>query len=369
MDTRLITLAIHTYDHAHALKALLESEGIEVTLQNVNLSHPVVSAGMRVRIHESDLPLALRIIENPDIFKPNSVNSHGDSQEILIPVDFSDYSLKASRIAFHLAKMHKWHIRLLHSYISNYVTTNMQLSDAISFDIVEKNDNEIVRSEAHRLMGQFAEKIRAEIRAGEIPPVKFSTEVCEGLAEEEIVNYSKANNPALIVMGTRGAGKKERELIGSVTAEVLDSCRYPVFTVPESCQIKSSQEIREVVYFCNLDQEDMLGIDALHRYLPGNNLKITLAVIPSKKQASDIDGSLAKLLSFCRENYPHFEYTSVRLTTDSLIEDYRRLDNSLHIDLICVPNKKKNIFARFFNPGIAHKLLFRSDIPMMVIPV
>ncbi len=369
MDDRLITIAIHTYDHAHALKSQLESEGIDVTLQNVNLSHPVVAAGIRVRIHESDLPLALRIVENPDIFKPHTGNSHAESQEILVPVDFSEHSLNACRIAFHLAKLHKWHIKLLHSYISNYVTTNLQLSDAISFDITEKNDNDMVRYEAHRLMGQFVEKLRAEMRAGELPPVKFSTEVNEGLAEEEIVNYSKTNNPALIVMGTRGAGKKERELIGSVTAEVLDSCRYPVFTVPESCQIKSPEEIHEVVYFCNLDQEDMLGIDALHRYLPENNLKVTLALIPSKKQPSDRETALAKLLSFCREHYPHFEYTSVTLTTDSLIEDYRQLDSRLHLDLICVPNKKKNIFARFFNPGIAHKLLFRSDIPMMVIPV
>ncbi len=63
VERRLITVAIHTYEKAVALKALLESEGVETILQNVNLEHPVVSAGMRVRIHEDDLPLALRIIE------------------------------------------------------------------------------------------------------------------------------------------------------------------------------------------------------------------------------------------------------------------------------------------------------------------
>ena len=65
---RLITLAIHTYGQAQALKALLEREGVNVVLQNVNLEQPVVSAGIRVRINENDLPLALRIIENTDIF-------------------------------------------------------------------------------------------------------------------------------------------------------------------------------------------------------------------------------------------------------------------------------------------------------------
>ena len=51
---RLITVAIHTYDRAIELKNLLEKEGIEVLLQNVNLEHPTVSSGVRVRIDKSE---------------------------------------------------------------------------------------------------------------------------------------------------------------------------------------------------------------------------------------------------------------------------------------------------------------------------
>ena len=78
--TRLITVAIHTYDKAVALRSLLESEGIKVTLQNVNLEHPTVSSGIRVRILESDLPLALRIIENHEIFvSPENLTDKSDT--------------------------------------------------------------------------------------------------------------------------------------------------------------------------------------------------------------------------------------------------------------------------------------------------
>ena len=67
-DNRLITLAIHTYDKALALKNILESEGVIAVLNNVNLENPTISSGIRVRIYEKDLPLALRIVENPEIF-------------------------------------------------------------------------------------------------------------------------------------------------------------------------------------------------------------------------------------------------------------------------------------------------------------
>ncbi len=58
---------------------------------------------------------------------------------------------------------------------------------------------------------------------------------------------------------------------------------------------------------------------------------------------------------------------TVRL--DTLIEDFRNIMQEGPFNLICVPNKKRNVFARVFNPSIAHKILFRADVPMMVIPV
>ena len=64
MEDKLVTLAIHTYEKAQILKTILETEGIEVYIHNVNQIQPVISAGVRVRIKESDLPHALRVIED-----------------------------------------------------------------------------------------------------------------------------------------------------------------------------------------------------------------------------------------------------------------------------------------------------------------
>ena len=54
MEDKLVTLAIHTFEKAQMLKMILESEGIEVYIHNVNQIQPVISAGVRVRIKESD---------------------------------------------------------------------------------------------------------------------------------------------------------------------------------------------------------------------------------------------------------------------------------------------------------------------------
>ena len=49
MEDKLVTLAIHTFEKAQILKTMLETEGIEVYIHNVNQIQPVVSAGVRVR--------------------------------------------------------------------------------------------------------------------------------------------------------------------------------------------------------------------------------------------------------------------------------------------------------------------------------
>ena len=48
MEDKLVTLAIHTFEKAQILKTILETEGIEVYIHNVNQIQPVVSAGVRV---------------------------------------------------------------------------------------------------------------------------------------------------------------------------------------------------------------------------------------------------------------------------------------------------------------------------------
>ncbi|MDR3262150.1 MAG: DUF2007 domain-containing protein, partial [Tannerella sp.] len=105
MEEKLITLAIHTYEKAQILKTILESEGIEVCIHNVNLIQPVISAGVRVRIKESDLPHALRIIEGIKSLNESAKNKYPEDtvKRILIPVDFSDYSGKACEIGINYA--------------------------------------------------------------------------------------------------------------------------------------------------------------------------------------------------------------------------------------------------------------------------
>ncbi len=112
MEDKLVTLAILTYTKAQILKNVLENEGIETYIHNVNQIQPVVSSGVRLRIKESDLPRALKITESSTWLSESIVGEKepkekDKSNKILIPVDFSNYSMKACEFAFNPAKNRK----------------------------------------------------------------------------------------------------------------------------------------------------------------------------------------------------------------------------------------------------------------------
>ncbi|MDE6371423.1 MAG: universal stress protein, partial [Duncaniella sp.] len=227
LTDRLITVAIHTYDRAHRLKGILEQEGINVNLQNVNLTNPSISAGIRVRIKECDLPHALRIIENIEILSTDLIrdNNRCDGMSILVPVDFSDNSLKACIAAFRIAASINASIHLLHSYIDPAFSSPAMMQLTPTLDYESDNEAEMIMDEkldrdlygiARKGMADFENKLRDKVRHGVIPGVSFQSTVTEGLPEESIDNYCSSHHISLVVMGTNGADSSTRNNFGSI---------------------------------------------------------------------------------------------------------------------------------------------------------
>lgn len=368
-DDKLITLAIHTYEKALILKTLLEKEGIEVVINNVNLIQPVISSGVRVRIHEKDLPLALKIIESSSNIAFSQDYALKQNPVILIPVDFSDYSLKACAIGFDFAKKLHGDVVLLHSYLlMNYGDTMPFAGNEGDVDITTASDDKQLVKAVTGKMQDFERLLHDKITAGYLPQVNFTTAVLEGVPETTILYYAKQKNASLIVMGTRGKDKKEAELIGSVTAEVLDANKFPIFTVPEQMSCSKVSDIKNVVFFSNFNQQDLISFDQFARMLDGVSLSVTLVPI-AEDSSGDTLHALNSLLRYCQNHYRGFSFTTHIIPEARFLDDFDNFVAQHQIDLILVPNKKRNIFARLFSPSIAHRMIFHSDIPMLVIPI
>ncbi|MDR1406616.1 MAG: universal stress protein [Tannerella sp.] len=370
-EKKLVTLAILTYEKAQILKTILESDGIEVYIHNVGLIQPVISAGVRVRINEDHLPHALRIIKDVKWQENNDAEElpANRNKMILIPVDFSDYSLRACELGFNYAHRTGAEVILLHAYFNTFVPS---VFPYLNNEVNKNLDDESIRvvyNHAKEDIGKFCGMINRKINDGEFPAAKYDYELREGLPAEEIMAYAREHRPMMIIMGTRGKEQINADLIGSVTGEVIELTKAPLLAVPEHIPFNDLGKMRRLAFGTSFRQDDLVAFDQLAELVKDmKELQIRLFNIStSRNEWNEI--RLTGFSEYLKKHYPelHIDYT---VTPDGdLLGAIDRFVKEEQIDVIAFGSQRRSVIMRVFNPSIAHRMLFHGNTPLMVIPV
>lgn len=374
MEDKLVTLAILTYSKAQILQSVLENEGIESYIHNVNLIQPVISSGVRVRIKESDLPQALKIIESSSWLSSEILQEESPepakASHVLIPIDFSAYSLKACDFGFRVAAKMQVEVVLLHVHFTPIYIPSLQYStDHYGIPPIENSASiRSVIETIHKELDDLVKVIDKKIEDGIYPKVKYTCMLREGVPEEEILSYARHEKPLIIVMGTRGEHQKDLELIGSVTAEVIERSPVFVYAIPEQAPSKSIEDIHKVALFTSFDQRDLIAFDSLITTFKDNHFEVTFIHINSHEQKRTWNEiTLAGIKEYFKKQYPQLEFNYLTVDEEHLLNNLDQFVQENKIDVICTSNYKRNIFARLFNPSIARKMLFHANTPLLVI--
>lgn len=370
-EQKLVTVAIHSYEKAVILKSILESEGIPAVIHGVSIIQPTVPGNVRVRINENDLPRALTIIEQVDF--TSSVESMDDldkvkvKNEILIPVDFSNYTMKTCEFGFNLAFDTGCDVKLIHSFFTPYYPMAVPFGDSFSVQTSDKDLYKNIKDKTESEMSALAKNIKQKIADKEFPDVKFSYMLMEGLPEEEVISYSKKQRPRAIVMGTRGSNAKDLDLIGSVTAEVIDGCRTPIFAIPENSKDQDISQMKNILFLTNFREREFKAFDIMMGFIKPYPIKVYLAHMAKKEDVWD-EIKLLGTQKYLKEQYPDLDIEYKVIDRDKQLEVIlEEFVEENKIDMIAMSSSRRGLFARIFNPGIARRMLFHSDTPLLVI--
>jgi nucleotide-binding universal stress UspA family protein len=362
MEDKLVTLAIRTFKRAQMIKTVLEENGIETVIHNLNLEHPELAVGVRVRIKESDLPRALKIVEEMESAWENESESTS-TRKVLIPIDFSDQVSKATDFGFHFADMLAAEVVFLYVYFSPAFTISSN-NDMSTYSISDSDLLKKILSSANTEIENMTNQIHARITKGELPNIPFSFEKKEGVPEDQILEYCKKNNPALVVMGTHGK-KLTNQLIGSVTAEVMEACVSPVFAVPVLMTMQSPDDIKRVAFLTNFDQKDLIAIDRAISLFGSENTEMYF-IHASDKNAAWSEVMLSGIKSYFAHHYPQLITNYDLLSATDTPEFLNNYMENHQIDVLAFNARRRNLFARLFNPGLAYKMVLHSDTPLFV---
>ncbi|WP_321289522.1 universal stress protein [uncultured Sunxiuqinia sp.] len=363
MEEKIITIALLPYSKAEVLRSLLEAKGIDSSLENINLIQGAVATGVKVRIHAKDAkkayPVLNKLLGETERTGPKSENF------ILIPVDFSGYSLKAASMAFEIANKLDSSVVFYHVIPQpDYFT--IPYSDVMAFDAGLYEHLKAREEAVNENFIKFLSKLKELAGQSVWESVKMEQIVKMGYPEEDILAYTELHPPRLIVMGIKGPSEDSDAVMGSTTAGVIYRAEVPVLVIPEKAPLLNLASVKKVVYATNFDEKDFVAIDKLVGILKPFNTETTCLHIGDLEE-----GELAKTrLQFMKKELKR-KYKDDALSCEMVhgrdvlsdLENYIR-DNE--IDILSLTTHKRNMITRIFNPSIARKMVFHLKTPLLV---
>ncbi len=365
-----VTLAIRTYQRAQRIKEVMDQHEIETMIHNLNLENPEIAVGVRVRIREKDLPQALKIVEEME--KAWDEEAQKDQppkgRNVLVPIELTDQIHEVCNYGFYFADKLNADIVFLHAYLTPaYTITSSSTTEINTYSLT---DTETIRRQMKTNSADvenLTRLIQRRIKDGELPNIKFSFRLVEGVAEDEILNFCKREEPSMVVMGTRSRHKTGGNLIGSVTAEVLEACRVPVMAIPSGLELMPDR-IQRIAFFTGFDQKDLIAIDTLISFFGKENIEL-MFIHATDKQDSWDEIMLAGIKEYFAGQYEGMKTEYSIIDKNRGLEQIQPFLEESKIDLVGLHTRRRSLFARIFNQGIATKLLFNVDTPLMVLHV
>jgi len=369
MEERLVTIAIHNYQRAEILRTRLEAEGIKCYLKNVNLIYSSISGGVKVRVNSNDLERALRIVEKvSEQFrheeKETDETDYKNVQKIFVPIDFSDYSVNACRYAIGLAERLNAEIKLLHVYY-NPIINSMPLTDTYYYQV---NMDEIIREievRAKENMESFYNDLMEKIERDNIEGVKIDYELISGIASDEIISKSEEYQPEVIIIGTRGQGERENDLIGSVTAKIIENAQRPVLVIPEDSIYQGIATIN-IMYTTDFDESDYKAIKKLMSIVAPFDIRLYCVHIGTTDSNVWDKVKMDNLKTKLKEQYGDYEVECSIIEEEDFLKGIQEFVRKKNIDIISMVTHKRGVISKLFHPSKARKILFRTNIPFLV---
>lgn len=363
MDERLTTLASLPYSQAEILRSLLASEGIDCFIEHVDFLQDAVDTGVRIRIHEKDASLAFPILER---MLGNVITDKIKRENyVLVPIDFSSYSLRAAVVGFDIAEKLGSKMVLYHSSPRPEFLT-IPYSDVIVYDSALFLNYEMTEKATNEKFEQFLIKLTGLIDYERWKAAKPEYIVKVGEAEDDILAYTNIHPPKLVVMGIRGGDAQSDDLIGSTTASVIFNAKVPVLTIPEKAPDNWLQNFKTVVYATNFEAVDFIALDRLLKLVKPFETKVICLHVNQGNNGELDEAMLEGMREALCEKYPYTGFDCKLVHSKNLPEAIDNFIQENHINVLALTTHRRNILTRLFNPGIARKLVLHTQTPLLI---
>jgi len=264
---------------------------------------------------------------------------------IIIPIDFSDESIKGLELAMLFAKKIECEIRMVY---------------------VRKKSNDFnpgTREEELRFAKKQFEQIKETYQPHLPPGIILKYVIRTGRIYREIVAQANAFNDSFIVASTHGASGFEKFFIGSNAFKVISATNKPVITIRGS---KIPKRIKKIVLPIDITADTRQKVPFTVELAKWFNAEIHVVTVTSLKT----DDIVKKLNAYSNQVCEYIESKGIKAKNDSLIGsnltdiviEYAKKEKA---DLISIMTEQSKDVSNFVMGSYAQQMLNKANIPVM----
>lgn len=364
MNKKLVTIVVLPYAKAHILKARLETKNIQCELEDYDLIEGTSTSTLRVKIFEKDIAEAISELDNLLGLKPKVMEKKPVKRQILVPIDFTEVSQKAARLAFNIASHLNAELILMHSYFNPiyYAVPIGDIYPVVPSSLLNVNELEQTANTNFR---NFIAELMQSVDSKKWEALNPEYILKAGDADDDILAYAKEHQPRLIVIG-RGGEKSQVGAVGSITADIMYNAPVPVLVVPENMEEKTVSDFKKILYATNFDAKDFAALDKLMDILRPFDIKLCCAHVG---QPDEYGWNLARLegmKDILHNKYQSKEFECKLIMGNDVLQTLENYLKNEKVDALALTTRKRNMISRLFNPSLARKMVFHTRTPLLV---
>ncbi|RED46059.1 universal stress protein [Seonamhaeicola aphaedonensis] len=275
-------------------------------------------------------------------------------KKIIVPIDFSEYSEYALKVAAKLAKKNNSELLALHM---------LEMSDIMLTGAGEQPQKVIYFLKLAEQ--RFEDFLKKEYLEGlTITPIVKHFKVFS-----EVNEIAKKYEADLIVMGSHGASGAKEFFVGSNTERVVRNAEIPVLVVKNDIA-KINFDI--IAFACGF------GEDSIEAYLKASsvfnrmNAKMYLVHVnlPNDRFQSSDEIEIDAVNFFTKADGNLDKMSDVHYISDYTVEDgILNAANKLGADLIVVPTHGRKGLAHFFQGSVGEDVANHAALPVMTFKI
>ena len=273
-------------------------------------------------------------------------------KRILVPVDFSDYSVEALKVAAQIARKNHCEIVLLHLLELPQQSTALY-GNGYSIPEIVFFKNKAIEKLEELMDSPFLQGINV------LESVEFIK------VDLGVIDASIKNNVDLIIMGSHGTSGFNELLVGSNTEKIVRYSKIPVLVIKKGTNKFKSTNF---VFASDFSRETKKPFRKMLEFAKFFNSKLFLVTIctPSSFKTTTATEKIMDdfIANFDIENY------STHIYNDTNIENgIINFANSVNADLIGMCTHGRTGLAHFYNGSIGEDLVNHASKPVFTFKI